>query len=565
MLERLQRVTQRLETEPDVLRVLSLANATDVTGQDGEIIVGRLYDEVPRDSMEIAALRERLRQHPTYGDALVSVDGRATAVLVFFEAIDDQQFVKRNVSENLARIARDAAGVPVHVTGTPHIKAQLSRTIVAELAVILPAVCAITALLCALAFRSVRGVVLPLSAIAMSLFWTLGAMGWVGTPLNLVSNIIPPLLITLGFAGAMHMMSEYYEALRHQSPHDGQHDRVANTAAVVSTLEEMGLAMLANGLTTMLGFLSLCTSTVLAIRQFGFWSVVGVAAATLTSLALIPAALVLLGPPPRRPRVVQRNAIDRFAAAIGEFDMRHRRGIFVTAGILLAIACVGMTRIEVSSSFVGSFIRASPIRQTFDALNSRMQGLSSFYVVVQSDENEAFTRPENLRELASLQAWLEAQPEIASTASLVDSVMVLNRAFEANDPAAFTIPKRASQVQELLLFGGTELTDGVVDARYRAANITVRSKVSGSAEIRALLERLDTRLAQLPQRLRARATGDLVLLSHTMDDITRGMLSSSLTAFITIYLTLAVLLTSLRVGFYALLPNLVPVAMYYGA
>ncbi|MSR16117.1 MAG: cyclic nucleotide-binding domain-containing protein [Gammaproteobacteria bacterium] len=50
-----------------------------------------------------------------------------------------------------------------------------------------------------------------------------------------------------------------------------------------------------------------------------------------------------------------------------------------------------------------------------------------------------------------------------------------------------------------------------------------------------------------------------------MDDITRGMLSSSVTAFGTIYLTLALLLTSFRVGLYALLPNLVPVAIYYGA
>ncbi len=561
MLEKIRRVTQRLEAEPEVLRVVSLANATDVVGRAGEIEVGPFYDEIPREPGALAALRARVHHHPIFGNALVAQDGRATAIVVFFERIDERDFVRRNVSDKLAALARDAAGTAVQVTGNPHIKAQLSRTIVSELRFILPAVGLITALLCLVAFRSLRGVGLPLSAIAMSLIWTLGAMGWAGTPLNLVSNIIPPLLITLGFAAAMHVMSEYYTALVHQSTHD----RAANTAAVVVLLEEMGLAILVNGMTTLLGFLSLCTSSVLAIRQFGLWSVVGVVAATVASLIFIPAMLTLLGPPSRRPRPPQAGRVERLAERIAEFDIRRRRGIFVAVFALLMVSFYGMSRVEVSSSFVGSFVADSPIRVTFESLNERMGGLNSFFVVVDADEDGAFTRPDNLRELAALQAWLEAQPEVGSTASLADGVMLLNQAFNENKPAAFAIPPRAGLIKELLLFSGDALTDGFVDPRYRTANITVRSKMSDSADVHRFMQRLEARLETLPRRLRARPTGDLVLLSHTMDDITRGMLSSSFTAFCTIYLTLALLLTSFRVGLYALLPNLVPVAVYYGA
>ncbi len=560
-LDRLQRVTSRLETEPDVLRVLSLANALDVTGHGDDIEINPFYEDIPHDPAALAALRTRVAQHPLYGNALVSADGRATAIVVFFEHIDDRDFVKRNVSDRLAAIASQEAGAPVQVTGNPHIKAQLSRTIVSELRFILPAVTLVTALLCALAFRTVRGVLLPISAIAMSLIWTLGAMGWVGTPLNLVSNIIPPLLITLGFAAAMHVMSEYYEALLHEP----SVNQATNIAAVVRLIEEMGLAMTVNGLTTALGFLSLCTSSILAIREFGAWSVAGVVVATATSLTFIPAMLCLLGPQRRAVPAPRNGRIDRLADRIAEFDMRHRRGIFIAAFALLAIAFYGVSRIQVSSSFVGSFVASSPVRQTFESLNERLGGLNSFFIVLESDEDDAFTRPDNLREIVQLQAWLEQQPEIGSTASLADGVMLLNRAFHADDPAEFKIPPRVEQVNELLLFGGDALTDGFVDPRHRVANITIRSKISSSAEIRALMARLNARLAQLPHRLNARATGDLILLSHTMDDITHGMLTSDLTAFCTIYLTLALLLTSFRVGLYALLPNIVPVAVYYGA
>ncbi|MBM4227260.1 MAG: cyclic nucleotide-binding domain-containing protein [Gammaproteobacteria bacterium] len=561
MLERVQRVTERLEAEPSVLRVISLANATQVRGIDGDIEVGPFFEEPPTDPASLGALRAAVLAHPIYGDALVAADGRATALVVFLEAMDAREFVTRDISGHLAGIAREEAGVIVLVTGNPHIKAELGRTIVSELGLILPLVAGITALLCLPAFRSARGVLLPVAAIGMSLVWTLGAMGWTGTPLNLVYNIIPPLLITLCFASAMHVMSEYYEVLE-RAP---VVDRAGNTAAVVTVLREMGLAIFVNGMTTLLGFLSLCTSTVLAIRQFGLWSVIGVLTATLVSLVFIPALLVLLGPPRQRHSQHAEGRLERWAGRMGEFDVRNRRLIFTLVFGVLAVAVFGITRLQVSSSFVGSFVASSPIRTTFETLNERLGGLSSFFIVVEADENQAFSRPENLRELRKLQEWLEAQPEIGSTASLADGVMLLNQAFNDNDAAAFDIPARQGLLRELLFFGGEDLTAGFVDGRLRTANITVRAKISDSGTVAAFMERVQDRLDQLPKRLHARPTGDLVLLSHTMDDITRGMLSSSGTAFLTIYLTLCLLLTSFRVGLYALVPNLVPVALYYGA
>lgn len=560
-LRRIQRVTQRLEEAPDVRRVVSLANATEVIGYEDEIEIRPFFEEVPEDPAALATLRATIAAHPVYGGALVAPDGRAAAIAVFFEDIDGDDFVRRDVSGALAALAREAAGTTLQVTGAPHIKSRLSGTILAELGLILPLIGVIVALLCALAFRTWRGVALPLTSIVLALVWTLGAMGWAGAPLTLVSNIIPPLLLTLGFAAAMHVMSEYYVALLEQpADHAG-----ANLDAVRRVLHEMGLAMLANGVTTLLGFLSLCTSTVLAIRQFGLWSVVGVVAATVSALVFLPAALVLLGAPRRRQAASRTGHLEAVAGRIADFDIRHRNAIFIGVAALLVAAMYGMSRIEVSSSFVGSFVAGSPVRTTFESLNARLGGLNSFFVVVEADEDQAFTQPENLRELASLQEWLEAQPEIGKTVSLADGIKVLNRAFSANAPEAAVIPSRAEHVRELLFFSGDALTEGFVDSTYRTANITVRTGISSSAEVRALMTRLEARLRQLPRRLHAQPTGDLVLLSHTMDSVTEGMLSSSFTAFFSIYLTLALLLTSFRVGLYALLPNLVPVACYYGA
>ena len=153
---------------------------------------------------------------------------------------------------------------------------------------------------------------------------------------------------------------------------------------------------------------------------------------------------------------------------------------------------------------------------------------------------------------------------MAGTASLADSVMLLHRAFHDDAPEAFAIPERQRLVKQLLLFGGDDVTGGFVDGSQRIANRTVRTSVGESNDVVRLIDRLQKRLDQLPQRLRARPTGSLVLLARTMDDIVRGQLESITLAIVTIYLMLSVLLTSLRVGLYALLPNLIPIAAYYG-
>lgn len=561
VLERVARITQRVELVPGVRRVVSLANATKIEDRDGDVYIGPFFEEIPRDDAALAALRDAIRGHPVYGSLLVSPDGRSTALVVSFDRVSDREFVESRFSEKLEQIAREEAGdARVSATGLPHLKSALSRAVLEEMAFIVPSVLGIAGLMCAFTFRTARGVALPIAAIVVSVLWTLGAMGWSGSPFNLVSNIVPPLIITLGFASAMHVVSEYYEIL-HRAPATEARD---HRRVIAQVLEEMGLAVAVNGLTTVLGFLSLMTSGVTAVREFGLWASVGVTVATLVSLTLVPACLSVLGPARRLPRAPGEGVVDRIAERLAAFDVRNRVAIFAVSVAILALCGLGIARIRVSTGLVDFFFPDAPIRATYDDLNERLGGLGTFFVVLEADEDGAFARPENLAVLRETQEWLAGQPEIGSAISLADPLMELNRAFHGNDPAAYALPASAALTRQLVLFGGDEVKRGFVDANFRTVNILVRTKVTASEPVAVLLGRVEQRLAELPRRLHARATGDLVLLRRTSDEIARGQLESFGTAFLTIYLTLALLLTSFRVGLLALLPNLVPIAIYYG-
>src|SRR5262245_53571028 len=177
----LQRVTAELEEIEGVHRVLSLANATHVESREDDIYVGPLFEEPPVTTEALAELRAQVQRHPVYGHTLVSEDLRSTAVLVRFDRMSDREFVRRGLGEEITAVAaRELPKAEVLVTGPAQVKAQLSRKILEEMIFILPAVLGLSALLSAIAFRSVSGVLLPQIAIRIALIWTLGSLGWSG-------------------------------------------------------------------------------------------------------------------------------------------------------------------------------------------------------------------------------------------------------------------------------------------------------------------------------------------------------------------------------------------------
>ena len=160
----------------------------------------------------------------------------------------------------------------------------------------------------------------------------------------------------------------------------------------------------------------------------------------------------------------------------------------------------------------------------------------------------------------ALQRWLEAQPEVGNTASIVDYLTQLNRQLRGRDE----LPESTAVARQLLLFAGGEPVRRYADSLYKTARIEVRATVDASRDVGALLERLQARIDGLPRTLEAEVTGQSVLVNATLEQIARGQVQSIATAFLIIYMILAALFSSFRMGLIALVPNALPVAFYFG-
>jgi len=561
VLRRVARISERLAGVAGVDRVLSLATALDVRGIDGDLRIESFLDPPPATREEAERVREAVARNPIYQDLLVTPDGRGTALLVYFREISDRAMVERGVDREIREILDEERGDGVaRLTGTPIVKVALNRALLGDLVRTLPLVFLMAAVVLALAFRSALGVLVPVTTIAISLVWTLGFAGWLGWSLNLVTSVVPPLVVTVGFAYAIHVVSEHQATLARHGP--GPADRAART---LETLGDVGLPVVITGLTTAAGFLSLGVNEMSAVREFGLLAVAGVAFTVLASLSYAPAVLCAFGPRQPSRGGLFDAPLERAAVRLAEFDLRRRRLVLAAGVAALALAVVGMQRIRVGTEYVENFDRAAPVRADYEAIGALFRGSEPFYVVLESSVPEAFLDPEHLEVVKGLQAWLEAQPEIATTTSFVDYLMLLHREMNDGEPEAFRLPPSKNSTKQIFLFGSNDEAWVFVDRGFQSVSVFVRARAPNSRAVSDLVARVDAHLETLPDYLEARTTGDIVLLNQALDDIVRGQAMSLGLALLVIYGILAVMFTSLRIGLLALFPNVLPIAVYFGA
>ena len=561
VLDRIGRMTARIEAIKQVHHVVSLSNALDIRTVDGGLDISPFVPEPGDTRTDIENIRKRVLGNRAYAGNLVSKTSDATALVVHFDRISDDEYINGGVHNAIAAIVQEERGDSrIFMGGSPYFKVVILRSLIKDLLWTPPIITVILALVLAFSFRTVLGVIVPLITVGIGVVLTLGTIAAMDYSLSMISILVPPLLMILGLSYSVHVVSEYHR-VRHQPD--------SHASAVKMTLQQMTLPVLLTGLTTIAGFVALIANPIIAIKEFGIFATIGVIYITLLSITLTPALMKLLDRNPATWKNTSRSGkaplFDRFVDWVARFDLRQRKKIFIGTGILFALALLGMTQIQVSTEAITNFSEDSEIRTGFDITNEKLGGANAFYIVVEGNHQDVFKEPTNLAVLKDLQTWLSNQPDIGSSISIADFLMQVNQAFNENDPAFYKIPGSRRLVTQLLFLSSNDDLDSLVDSRYRTANIIVRAKVINSEDISGLIERINTRLETFPEHLKPTITGSPVLISETLTDIIAGQAMSVGIALILVYVILSIMFMSTRIGAVALLPNLIPVVVYFGS
>jgi hypothetical protein len=573
-LQVIERLTQRIQRLPGIAEVESLAWAQSVRYDEARdlVEVARLMDGVPEDARGLAELRRRVLADPLHRGTLVAEDGRTTAINITFQPMTDGEFVDLDLDRRIEALVsqESGAGRRFFIAGRPHVRAQAYHQMVGDMAILIPAAVVIAAATLWFMSGSLRAVLLPLVSCLTATLWVFGAMGALQIDLNLITLVLGSMMICVGSVYGVHVYARYQVIAEHAGD--------ARDAAL-ECLRYSRSPVLIAGLTTCIGFAALLLTDTPATNELGAFSILGVASVTILSLTGIPAALVLS--PGRLGRVPATDTrggestrasewfgarIDRVLHAIARVALGRPRLVVVAWSLLACAALAALPRIVIDTDVLTFFVDDSPVRTDFAAVNDLLTGVVPIYVLVSGRGEGSFREPDTLRAIEALQQSLKDVAGVSHVLSSVDLIRRAHRAMMNDDPEYERIPETGAGVAETTFLLPKAKLRRFSNSNHSRGNLIVRTGRAGSAAVRGLEKRIRGVLdgASLPAGFSTDVTGNAILINRSADGIAGNQATQVGFAAVTIFLLICGVFRSLRLGVISMVPNIVPVLLFFG-
>ena len=338
--------------------------------------------------------------------------------------------------------------------------------------------------------------------------------------------------------------------------------------AIKVSVKEVGLATFLTSLTTAIGFLTLMSSSIIPIREFGVYSAVGVVLAYLLAFSLLPAAMVLSKRPKLREERAGQDFWTKHLHRLYGWIIRQRKQIGLGA-VLLAILCAwGISRIEVNNFLLEDLKKDNPMRMEFDYFEKAYAGVRPFEMAFEvKDSSRSVLDTDVLRQLDKLDTYLREDYGAGFIVSPLSFIKSLNKASHNGKAEYYRLPesdkelsKLASNVQRAKQMEGVRsfLSADLIGCRV-AGKMGDWGKLEIDKRNEALArfweQEIDTEL------LSYHLTGTAKLIDLNNDHLSKTMIWGLIIAFLIVALIVGLLYRSWKMVIIALIPNMLPLMM----
>ncbi len=561
VLEEILWLTEQSWQIPHSIRVDSLSNFQHSWAEEDDLTVEDLVaGATALDAAELERIRDVALHEPLLARKLVAADGRATAVNVTIQVPEGSALAGAesvaHAREILGALRDRGAAVDVALTGNVLLSDAFGESMARDIRTLVPwmYVALIAAML--LFLRSVSGTIAVLSVTALSVVTAVGMAGWLGIPISPPAATSPTIILTIAIADGIHILVTLTRDMR-----QGQ----SKTEALIDSLRINWQPVFLTSLTTIIGFLCFRFSVMMAYRDLGMITAMGVAAAWFYSVTFLP-AFVSLAPYRVRPaRRLRRLSMENFA----EWLVRHRSRILPSTVVVALAATALIPRLDLNDSFVEYFDESIQFRRDTDFTTEKLSGIYQAHYSLDAGAEAAVNEPDYLHAVEAFETWLRGQPEVDHVSALPQTMKRLNKNMHGDDAAFYRLPESRELAAQYLLLYEMSLPYGLdlnnqINVKKSATKVTATLKNISSAELRRFDARAQAWLATHPVTEQSQGASLALMFAHIGLLNVQAMLFGTALAFALISLLLMLELRSLRLGLLSLIPNLVPTLMAFG-
>ena len=530
-----------------IVSMLSARGRPDATGYAPPIVPDPLPEGVDLDEVITA-----LKNNDIVKGKFLSNDGElALIVLALNRGIVAEKSAKTVIGgiEDVAKQDLAPAGLSVKLSGAPVMQLEIRNAVERDQIVYNGLGLLFGAIIAAVFFRRVSLMLVAALPPVIAVAWSLGLLGWLNFKLNLFLNVMTPLIMVMGFADSMQMVSAIRIRLR-----EGD----TKLEAVRFAINVVGPAcVLAHG-AALLSFLALLFSESGLIRTFGEAGAMSVCISFVAVIIVLP-LLALLFIRNEKTLARDHSPADGMMDALGTFvgavvDRVVKHAVLYT---LIGFALFGY--------FASLHLKLEPRYRLADQvpdreqavaasgrIDSKLTGANPFHVMIRWTNGASLYDPATLDVIAATHVALEKAAGLGNVWSLESLRRWLR---ENGDDNVETVKKYVKLLPE-------HLVRRFIDKDQDAVLVTGRLPDIDASQILPLVHKVDQALDPVRKaypNYEISVTGLPALAARNSHRMITQLDESIPLCVLVAALLLALAFRSVFVGFISLLPGLFPV------
>jgi predicted RND superfamily exporter protein len=421
-------LTKSLRKIPGVYSVMSPTNVKLIKGAEDGIEVKEILSRPPKNKAELLAFKHELFNSDVPTENLVAKDSSMAGIMIFLR---NNMKPEDAAKEILNFVNKQKLSGKIFATGKPVLTLYLGRGMARDMGLLFPLVLVLIIVILWLSFGNIRGVLLPLSVVIISVTWTIGIMALSGTPISHSTNMLPILLASIAVADGIHILNHYHGKAR---------EYPTSKEIIRNVMYELNGPVIITSVTTAFGFLALNTSRIGSVGDLGVFTSLGVMVAMFFSLAFIPAALSLMKIPKRLVLKQKDGILTRAMDAYADFLIGNHKVVLAIIIFIIVFSVAGFPRIVLENNSVDNFPKDNPGRIAYELINKKFGGTTFLSVIFEGDSSNYIKKPSVLREMDKLETYLKKQKHVGSALSLADFVKRINKSLHAEKEEYNVIP-----------------------------------------------------------------------------------------------------------------------------
>lgn len=561
--ERLRQLCVSIRQLEGVNDVISLPQIKMIE-KDAEAKQFKLKDIFPgklTSQSELDSLLEEAKKQKFYLGRIVNEENGAIAMLVSIRK-DVLNSPKRvgltNEIIELGEQFEKSAGIQLHYAGLPFVRSVIASQVSQEMKIFLLLSVVITGIILLVFFRSFRAVIFPLIIIGVIVIWVIGTIELLHFKINLLSGMIPPIIVVIGIPNAIYLLNKYHTEF---ASHGNK------MLAISRVIRKVGLATFLTNLTTAIGFLVLLTADITLLQEFGIVAGINVMATFVVSLILIPGVFSWMPPPSEKHlKHLDIRFFEKILSSVDVLVHRQRSLVYAVTIVLVAFAAIGMLRLHSVSFMVDDLPENSTVKKDLEFFEQHFSGVMPLEVVVDTGKRRGVTNVSTLQKIDEFEQFLSAQRDISPPVSLVSFVKAARQAFYNNNPERYALPVSNEEGRNILRYmrGQSDksgLFNSFVDSTMQKMRISMQVADIGSDKMDSLVNQviqpqIDTIFAGTDMKVNITGTTPLFIRGNKF--LINNLKGSLFLAFGLIALTMALLFANARMILISLIPNFIP-------